>query len=55
MQSYCSERCREADAARLLLRTDDAPPGSPAAELAELLAVPSESSMFLPLAVRMAC
>ena len=53
-QSYCSERCREADAAHFLLRTDDAPPGSPAAELAELLAVPSESSLFLPLAVRMA-
>ena len=54
MQSYCSERCREADLARLLLSSEDAPPGSPAAELAELLAVPSESSLFLPLAVRMA-
>ena len=53
-QSYCSERCREADAARLLLSSDDVPPGSPAAELAELLAVPSESSLFVPLAVRMA-
>ena len=44
-----SAAARPTRAAATLLRTDDAPPGSPAAELAELLAVPSESSLFLPL------